>query len=127
MGHDPVALSGGFALSIPRGSEQVDASWEFIKYAVFVGQASWARDTYAMPTVEALALDPVLATSINWEFFIDAMAYGRQKEYNPNYPAFTSDTLPLATEAALSGQQSSQDAMDEAQGKAEEEIERAKG
>jgi multiple sugar transport system substrate-binding protein len=126
-GHEPASLSGGFALSIPRGSEQVDAAWEFIKYAVFVGQASWARDTYAMPTVQALAYDPVLMTSINWEFFLDAMSYGRQKEYNPYYPSFTSDTLPLATEAALAGQQSPQEAMDEAQAKAEEEIERAKG
>ena len=126
-GHEPVALSGGFALSIPRGSDQTDASWEFIKYMVFVGQASWARDTYAMPTIEAMAYDPVLAVSPNWPFFLDAMSYGRAKEYNPYYPAFTSDTLPLATEAALSGQQSPQDAMDEAQGNAEEEIERARG
>jgi multiple sugar transport system substrate-binding protein len=126
-GHEPAALSGGFALSIPRGAEQTDASWEFIKYLVFVGQASWARDTYAMPTIQSMAFDPVIAASPNWEFFVDAMSYGRAKEYNPYYPAFTSDTLPLAVEAALSGQQTAQEALDEAQGKAEEEIERAKG
>lgn len=127
VGHEPAALSGGFALSIPRGAEQTDASWEFIKYLVFVGQASWARDTYAMPTVQSMVYDPVLAASPNWNFFVDAMSYGRAKEYNPFYPSFTSDTLPLATEAVLSGQQSAQEALDEAQGKAEEEIERVRG
>lgn len=94
---------------------------------VFVGQASWARDTCAMPTVEALAYDPVLAASPHWSFFVDAMSYGRAKEYNPYYPAFTGDLLPPATLAALSGQQTAQEALDEAQKKAEEEISRAKG
>lgn len=126
-GHEPASLSGGFALSIPRGSDQNDATWEFIKYATFVGQASWARDTYAMPTVEALAYDPVLATSPNWNFFLEAMSYGRAKEYNPYYPAFTGDLVPQATEAAMSGDKTPQEALDEAQKKAEEEIARAKG
>lgn len=126
-GHDPAALSGGFALAIPRGAEQTDASWEFMKYMVFVGQASWARDTYAMPTIEAMAYDPVLAASPNWSFFVDALSYGRAKEYNPYYPAFTSDLLPPATLAALSGEQTAQEALDDAQAKAEEEIQRAKG
>lgn len=126
-GQQPASLSGGFALSIPQGSDQTDASWEFIKYLTFVGQASWARDTYAMPTVEALAYDPVLAVSPNWEFFLDAMSYGRPKEYNPYYPNFTGDLLPPAQLAVLSGQQSAQDALADAQSKAEEEINRVKG
>jgi multiple sugar transport system substrate-binding protein len=126
-GHDPAALSGGFALSIPRGAEQTDATWEFIKYMVFVGQASWARDTYAMPTIESMANDPVLGASPNWSFFVDAMSYGRAKDYNPFYPAFTGDLLPNATLAALSGEMTAQEALDDAQAKAEEEIERSRG
>jgi len=126
-GHDPAALSGGFALSIPRGAEQTDASWEFMKYMVFVGQASWARDTYGMPTIQSMATDPVLAASPNWPFFVEAMDYGRAKEYNPFYPAFTGDLLPPATLAALSGEQTAQEALDAAQQAAEEEIERVRG
>jgi ABC-type glycerol-3-phosphate transport system substrate-binding protein len=80
-----------------------------------------------MPTVEALAYDPVLATSPNWNFFLEAMSYGRAKEYNPYYPAFTGDLVPQATEAAMSGDKTPQEALDEAQKKAEEEIARAKG
>ncbi|HWV25332.1 MAG TPA: ABC transporter substrate-binding protein [Thermomicrobiales bacterium] len=126
-GHDPASLSGGFALSIPVGSDQVDASWEFIKFMTFVGQGSWARDTYAMPTVQALAYDPVLAVSPNWEFFLQAMAYGRPKEYNPYYPNFTGDLLPNAELAVLSGDASAEDALNDAQQKAQKEIDRVRG
>jgi ABC-type glycerol-3-phosphate transport system substrate-binding protein len=68
-----------------------------------------------------------LATSPNWPFFVDAMSYGRAKEYNPFYPSFTGDLLPPATLAVLSGEQTAQDALDAAQQAAEEEIERVRG
>lgn len=126
-GGQPAALSGGFALSIPRGIEDVDVSWEFIKFMTFVGQQSWARDTFAIPTIQAMATeDPVLQASPNWQFYVDAMSYGRAATYNPFYPAMTSDLLPLAQTAALSGEQTPQEALDEAQAAAEEEVERSR-
>ncbi|HEY7033398.1 MAG TPA: ABC transporter substrate-binding protein [Thermomicrobiales bacterium] len=127
-GHDPAALSGGFALAIPTGSKNTDQAWEFIKYMAFVGQQSWARDTYAMPTIEEMAkTDPVLQASPNWPLFVEAMGYGRAKEYNPYYPAFTSDLIPPATLAALSGDQTPQQALDDAQQKAVAEVNKNKG
>lgn len=126
-GHKPASLSGGFALAIPTGSKQVDATWEFIKYAVFIGQASWARDTYAMPTIESIAkTDTDLNADPNWKFFVQAMSYGRPAVENPYYPAMISDLTPIATEDALSGSKSPQAALDEAQQKAEAEIKRKK-
>ncbi len=127
-GHDPAALSGGFALAIPRGTEKVDLAWEFIKYMAFVGQQSWARDTYAMPTIQDVATgDAVLQASPNWPLFVEAMGYGRAKTYNPYYPAFTQDLIPPATLAALTGEQTPQEALDDAQSKAEEEVNRNRG
>lgn len=125
-GQKPASFSGGFALSIPRGVKQTDAAWEFIKYMTFKGQASWARDTYGMPTVQKIAkTDPVLQQSPNWTFFVEAMSYGRPGVYNPNYPSML-EVLGPATDAVLAGQKTAQQALDEAQKKAEQEIARNK-
>ncbi len=123
-GHKPASLSGGFALSIPRGSKQIDAAWEFIKYAVFVGQASWARDTYAIPTImEVAKTDPTLNADPNWRFFMEAMSYGRPAVFNPYYPNMLSELDP-ATNDVLAGRKTAQEALDAAQKKAEAEIAR---
>jgi multiple sugar transport system substrate-binding protein len=68
------STSGGFALSIPRGTKNADASWEFIKCATGpTAQQSWARDTYAMPANQIAAKDPVLLADPAWQFMVDAM------------------------------------------------------
>jgi multiple sugar transport system substrate-binding protein len=126
-GHEPVALSGGFALTNPRGSQQTEAMWEFAKYAVYVGQASWARDTYAVPTVQELARnDAVLNADPRWSFFIEAMDYGRPGVFNPFYPNML-EVLGPAVDAVLSGAMTPQEALGDAQRRAEEEIARARG
>lgn len=123
-GKKPASLAGGFALSIPRGSENQEPAWEFVKYMAFRGQASWARDTYGMPTVEELAkTDPQLQAQPNWEFFVDSMSYGRPAVYNPFDPDMMSVVNP-AVDAVLLGRQTPQQALDDAQRKAEREIER---
>jgi ABC-type glycerol-3-phosphate transport system substrate-binding protein len=94
----------------------------------FVGQQSWARDTFAIPTIQAMATeDAVLQASPNWQFYVDAMSYGRAATYNPFYPAMLSDLLPLAQTAALDGSQTPQEALDAAQAAAEEEVNRNRG
>ncbi|MGH2532587.1 MAG: ABC transporter substrate-binding protein [Thermomicrobiales bacterium] len=127
-GNEPAALSGGFALSIPRGVEQVDAAWEFVKYMAFVGQQSWARDTYAMPTIQDMAVnDAVLNAAPNWGLFVEAMDYGRAAIYNPFYPSMLSDLLNPTTLEVLGGQREPQQALDDAQSAAEQEVERGRG
>lgn len=123
-GHKPASFSGGFALSIPRGIKTLDASWEFIKYAVFVGQLSWARDTYSIPTVMSIAKDPSLMGDPNWKFFVEAMSYGRPGVFNPCYPSW-SEVLGPAQDAVFNGKMTAQQALDQAQQKAEEEVKRA--
>ena len=119
-GHQPASLSGGFALSIPRGVKNVDAAWEFIKYAALVGQASWARDTYSIPTLEKLAKeDPQLNGDPNWKTFVEAMSYGRPAEVHPNFPSWFNDAVAPERDAALNGEKTPQQALDDAQQKAE--------
>jgi multiple sugar transport system substrate-binding protein len=70
----PTSTSGGFALSIPNGTKNADAAWEVIKCATGPeAQASWARDTYAMPANMSAAKDPVLLADPAWQFMVDAM------------------------------------------------------
>lgn len=69
------STSGGFALSIPVGTKNADAAWEFIKCATGpTAQQSWARDTYAMPANQLAAKDPVLMADPAWQFMVAAMA-----------------------------------------------------
>lgn len=101
--------------------------WEFAKYAVFVGQVSWARDTYAMPTVEEIArTDPTLNADPRWSFFIEAMSYGRPGIFNPYYPNML-EVLGPAVDAVLAGSMTPQEALDDAQRRAEQEIARVRG
>ena len=84
---EQASTSGGFALSIPRGAPNADAAWEFIKCATGEeAQASWARDTYAMPANMAAAKDPVLLADPNWQFFVDAMSYSEGGVFLQAYP-----------------------------------------
>lgn len=121
-GKKPASLSGGFALSIPRGAKAIEPAWEFIKYATFEGQSSWARDTFAMPTIEKVAReDPVLNADPHWKFFVEAMAYGRPAFTHPYYPSML-EVLGPALDAVWAGKMTPQQALDEAQKKAEAEI-----
>lgn len=126
-GHQPASFSGGFSMSIDRGVKAVEPAWEFIKYAVFVGQASWARDTYAVPTVESIAKDdPNLNADPNWKFIVQAMGYGRPGVYNPYDQNFPGDVLGDAMTAIEENKQTPQQAMDAAQQKAVGLINRGK-
>jgi ABC-type glycerol-3-phosphate transport system permease component len=70
----PANWSGGFALSIPRGARNANAAWEFIKCASsHVGQSSWARDTYAIPTNRLSANTPELMSDPVWRTVMEVM------------------------------------------------------
>jgi ABC-type glycerol-3-phosphate transport system substrate-binding protein len=122
-GKKSASFSGGFAMANPKGSKNRDQAWEFAKYMSFVGQRGWARDTYAMPTVEKVAReDPALNAVPNWKFFVEAMGYGRPSVYNEWYPTMLSDLLTPAIDATVTGGKTPKQALDEAQQKAEQEI-----
>ena len=123
-----VSFSGGFALAMPRGprsSATVNAAWEFIKYLSLVGQATWAQLTYGMPTVPSIArTNKTLLASPHWNEFVHSMSYGRPGEYNPYYPTFIADLVPVAQDNALSGRMTPKQALIVAQQQAIVEINR---
>ena len=107
--------SGGFALSIPRGAPNAEAAWEFIKCATApTAQASWARDTYAMPANETAAKDPVLAADPRWTTYVNAMEYSSGGTYLEGYPNFR-EQLDQRYEKIWSGELSPKDALDQAE------------
>ncbi|HEY0737402.1 MAG TPA: ABC transporter substrate-binding protein [Herpetosiphonaceae bacterium] len=109
------STSGGFALSIPRGAPNKDAAWEFIKCATGPdAQASWARDTYAMPANQAAANDPVLTADPRWQFFVEAMEHTSGGVYLPEYPNWK-EQLEQRYEKIWTGELEPKAALDEAQ------------
>lgn len=119
---DPGNWSGGFSFSIPAGAKNGDAAWEFIKCATGPeGQASWARDTYALPTNIAAANDPVLQADPNWKIFSTSLSYSTGGNYLKEY-ANWKEQIDQRQEQVWTGELSPQEALDEAQAAIEEEV-----
>lgn len=107
--------SGGFALSIPKGADNEDAAWEFIKCAASVpAQVSWARDTYAIPTVIEAANDPSLMADPNWGTFVDALESSIVYGFIKGYPAWEQE-LDNRYEQVWTGKLTPEQALQEAQ------------
>jgi len=113
---DSGTWSGGFSLSIPTGSPNAEAAWEFIKCATGPeGQSSWARDTQAQPTNIEAAQDPIL-TGANplWAVVDQALAVSTGGVYVPDYPNW-GEQLNQRWELVWAGELTPQEALDEAQ------------
>lgn len=111
----PASWSGGFALSIPRGAQNPDAAWEFIKCATGVeGAASWSRDTYAMSANLQAAQDPALLGDKRWQFFLKVMEYSQGTTVVPAYTNWGQE-IDKRKEAMFRGEQDIKAALDEAQ------------
>ncbi|GAB4527564.1 MAG: ABC transporter substrate-binding protein [Anaerolineae bacterium] len=119
---EPSSASGGFALSIPTGAENPDAAWEFIKCATSpAAQASWARDTYAIPSDIEAANDPVLLADPNWAFFIEAMETSVANPLVAEYPNW-GEQLAQRYERIWQGELSPEQAVEEAQSAVDEVV-----
>lgn len=120
---EPASTSGGFALSIPTGAEDPEAAWEFIKCAASIpGQTSWARDTYAIPTLIPAATQPELMADPLWEFFIEAMEVSHSYPYVPEYPSWINE-LNNRYELVWTGQMTPEEMLAEAQASIDAMIE----
>jgi multiple sugar transport system substrate-binding protein len=107
--------SGGFALSIPRGSKNQDAAWEFIKCATSENAvASWARDTYEIPANIKAANDPTLTADPNWVLMLNALKTTKTIPFasqDPNY----GQEVDKRTRDVFEGKKDAKAALDEAQ------------
>jgi multiple sugar transport system substrate-binding protein len=109
------STSGGFALSIPRGAPNKDAAWEFIKCATGPeAQASWARDTYAIPANQNAAKDPVLLADPRWQFYVEAMEHTSGGVFLPEYPNWK-EQMDQRYEKIWTGELDAKTAFDQAQ------------
>ena len=114
--------SGGFALSIPSGAENPDAAWEFIKcMAGPIGQTSWSRDTFAIPTNEEAATEPELMADPYWPTIIELMEHSQGSDYVPEYPNWTEQVNPRH-EQVWTGELTPQGMAEEAQQAIDETI-----
>ena len=55
---------------------------------------SWARDTYAIPTLRDAAFDPVLMADPNWAAIVENMEYSSGSDYVPEYPNWNEQLNP---------------------------------
>jgi multiple sugar transport system substrate-binding protein len=111
----PSSTSGGFALSIPKGSPNADAAWEFIKCATGPdGAASWSRDTSAMSANIIAAKDPALMGDPRWQFFLKAMEYSHGADIVPKYANWNTE-IEQRRETIFNGETPAKDALDQAQ------------
>jgi len=114
--------SGGFALSIPRGSKNADAAWEFIKCATGVQPlVSWARDTYEIPANIQAAQDPTLLADPNWQLTIDALKTTKVIPFASQDPNYGQEVDKRQVDV-YQGKKTAQQAMDEAQAAIDAQI-----
>jgi multiple sugar transport system substrate-binding protein len=120
---EPGSWSGGFALSIPTGAPNAEAAWEFIKCATGAeGQSSWARDTQAQPTNIAAAEDPVVQSNPLWTVVDEALATSTGGNILSAYPNWGQE-VNNRLEAVWLGDVTPEEALNEAQGAVDAEIE----
>ncbi len=122
----PANSSGGFALSIPRGSKNTDAAWEFIKCATAQKAiTSWARDTYEIPANMEAAKDPTLAADPNWSKMVTALGTTRVMPFASLYANY-GEQIDKRTRDVYDGKKDAKAAMDEAQQAIDAEIAKKK-
>ncbi|MBN2048281.1 MAG: ABC transporter substrate-binding protein [Anaerolineaceae bacterium] len=118
----PANWSGGFSLSVPTGSPNADAAWEFIKCATGPeGQASWARDTQAQPTNLIAANDPILLSNPLWAVVDQALQVSTGGVFVEDYPNWGQE-LDQRFEKVWNGELTPQEALDEAQAAVEDVL-----
>jgi multiple sugar transport system substrate-binding protein len=122
---EPGNWSGGFAMAIPFGAENPDGAWEFIKCATSPeGQASWSRDTFAIPTNQESASSPELVADPLWTTVMGVMEDSRGSTYVPGYPNFT-EQVNTRLPQVWTGELTAQEAMDQAQEEINSTIEQS--
>lgn len=123
----PANFSGGFALSIPRGSKNVDAAWEFIKCATDVKAiTSWSRDTYEIPANMMAASDPTLTADPNWGLMVKALGTTKVIPLATQYANFGPDQVDKRSRDIYDGKIDAKTAMDQAQAAIDAEIAKKK-
>lgn len=115
----------GNSLVIPRGSKNRDAAWEFIKFATSYEQIkNVCKVAGRVPGRKSAAMVPEYYDDPVLRPFIDEMQYGRTIPVAPGFREMGS-AVARACELALTGEQSVERALNEAEEKAQEILAKA--
>lgn len=114
-GEEGAATLGGWNLGISKFSKHQDAAWKFIEFAISEeGQRINAVEAGRIPTLEKLFNDEqVLAKNPHFEDFYPVFLQAKPRPVSPQYPAI-SEKLQLHIHKALNGEQTPQEALDNA-------------
>ncbi|RVT81798.1 sugar ABC transporter substrate-binding protein [Rhodobacteraceae bacterium CCMM004] len=106
---------GDFNLAIFANTEHPDAAFQFLEYADSQAERVWPEFT-RMPSRKDIALAPTGNDKIDAAapVFTEQLQYARNRGPHPEWPRI-SKAIQDAVQAALTGQKSSQEALDDAQ------------
>lgn len=89
MNTERATLSGGFALSLPTGTDQrkIEAAWKFIRYMTdFDAQLTMGVGTGNIPALKQAAMDYRYLDDEIRAVFIEAVQYAHFRPNHPTYP-----------------------------------------
>ncbi len=122
-GKDPITWSGGFVMGIPRGVRNIDASWEFLKWKCGEeGQLDFCVRTNTLPT-HKVASDKFAEAQPDQKIFIDLMPATKIEPVIPEWEVAW-DAHLQAEQEALYGYKTAQQALDDANARVQEAIDR---
>ena len=110
---------GDFNLAIFANTEQPDAAFRFLEYVDAQAERVWPEFT-RMPSRNDIELTPTGNERIDAAapVFVEQLRYARNRGPHPEWPRI-SQAIQDAFQSALTGQKSSQDALDDAQAQIE--------
>ena len=110
---------GDFNLAIFANTEQPDAAFRFLEYVDAQAERVWPEFT-RMPSRNDIELAPTGNERIDAAapVFVEQLRYARNRGPHPEWPRI-SQAIQDAFQSALTGQKSSQDALDDAQAQIE--------
>ncbi|MGP4039768.1 ABC transporter substrate-binding protein [Gracilibacillus sp. D59] len=114
---DQGAVMGGFGLAIPEASEKQEAAWEFIKWwlADPENALEWGKTSLNIPGNKAALEDPFFQDDPFWKPFIDSLEFATIRPRHPGYSVAEVDGLIPQLEKFITGEQSAEEALKNAQ------------
>ncbi len=113
-GKQEVSILGGENWAITKQSQHVEEAWAFIKWTQEPKQLKdYIVQDVRLPSNKSLAQDPAFQNDPNLAVFIQGLEVAKPRAYGPNYPQISA-ALQQAIQAAVSGQMSSADALQQA-------------
>jgi multiple sugar transport system substrate-binding protein len=118
----PASWGAGFDLEIPKGAPNPDGAWEFIKYLTSKDiQVQFAKASGWMPSRVEAAEDPIVADVPGWDVVLESMAVTKSRRFVLEAPTWYG-FVTTAFQEVWEGDNTPQEALDDAQAAVEQEV-----